>query len=101
MLILKGLNLSNRNWNSNQYKQWRISVYQRDKFRCRWPSCRSNKKLNAHHILEWSTNPLLRFNVQNGITLCGKHHTMVTGKESHYSVFLSQLLERRTGKRGR
>ena len=84
--------MSNRNWNSKEYKNWRISVYRRDSFMCRWPNCRSKNKLNAHHIMQWADNPLLRFNRRNGITLCKKHHKLVTGKESYYAVFLGRLL---------
>lgn len=86
--------MSNRNWNSKEYKKWRLSVYRRDKFRCRWPNCRAKNKLNAHHILGWADNPLLRLNLNNGITLCKKHHHMITGQESYYAEFLSKLLER-------
>jgi len=90
--------LSNRNWNSKQYKKWRISVYRRDNFQCRWPQCKSKRRLNAHHIFGWSKHPLLRFEKNNGITLCYKHHKMVTGKEDHYSSFFMKLI-RKNGKK--
>jgi hypothetical protein len=70
-----------------------MSVYQRDKFKCRWPDCQSRNKINAHHILNWAQYPLLRFNIKNGITLCRKHHKFVTGKESDYANFLFKILE--------
>lgn len=90
--------MSNRNWNSREYKKWRLSIYRRDKFICKWPNCRSRKRLNAHHIMEWSTYPLLRFNIKNGITLCAKHHRLITGNETYYADFLAKLLDRKKRK---
>ena len=84
--------MSNRDWYNPQYKKWRLDVYHRDKFKCCWPNCKCKTKLNAHHILDWSRYPLLRFNVNNGITLCKKHHKIVTGRESYYVEFLSGLI---------
>lgn len=89
---IKGVKLSKRNWNSKEYKRWRISVYRRDKFKCKWPNCRCSKKLNAHHILSWAKYPSVRFEVTNGITLCKKHHALITGQESHFAEFLSKLI---------
>lgn len=31
-------------------------------------------KLEAHHILPWSQFPQLRYNINNGISLCHFHH---------------------------
>lgn len=52
--------------------QWRISVWRRDRFKCQ--KCGSNKKLNAHHILNHKTHKELRYDVNNGITLCEDCH---------------------------
>ena len=87
-----------RRFSSVKYKAWRLSVYKRDNFKCRWPRCKSNHGLNAHHITRWVDSVALRFNTSNGITLCCKHHKMVTGKESYYAVFLSGLLRKYKGK---
>lgn len=84
-----------RNWQDPKYKKWRLDVYRRDKFRCRWPNCSCKKHINAHHILNWAEYPLLRFEVDNGITLCKRHHTVVTGQEDKYVQFLIKLLPRK------
>jgi predicted restriction endonuclease len=79
-----------RNFNDPNYKEWRKQVYKRDNHKCQWPGCNSNKKLNAHHIKTWSEFPSLRFIIDNGITLCYKHHKMIRGLESYYeAVFIS------------
>jgi hypothetical protein len=76
--------MEQRNWDDPEYKAWRLAVYKRDKFTCRFSGCRSTRGINAHHIRRWADFPELRFVVSNGITLCKKHHGLVTGKEDDY-----------------
>lgn len=61
-----------------EYKAWRKAVYERDNFECR--RCGTNKDLHAHHIKEFSKYEALRYVVDNGITLCRKHHGEVHGR---------------------
>lgn len=81
-----------RNYADPQYKNWIKSVYKRDNFTCQWPGCRSNIKLNAHHIYRWSDFPGLRFHLDNGITLCKFHHDGIKGLEDSYSQFFTKLV---------
>jgi predicted restriction endonuclease len=81
-----------RNFKDPQYQKWRKDVYTRDKFQCRWPNCNNTKKLNAHHIKTWAQYPGLRFNINNGITLCKYHHDMIKGMEEEYSYSLFMIL---------
>jgi hypothetical protein len=81
-----------RDYNDPQYKKFRNEVKNRDNRTCKWPSCRCKKKLNIHHILPWAKFPLLRFIVSNGITLCKKHHKVVTGKELQFAPMLAGLI---------
>jgi hypothetical protein len=57
------------------YKEWRLSVFERDKFSCQ--CCGDNKggNLNAHHLdgYDWCIEK--RLDVENGITLCEGCHT--------------------------
>jgi 5-methylcytosine-specific restriction endonuclease McrA len=58
--------------NTAQYKEWRMSVFRRDKFRCVLCGYRSVKKrdIRADHIKPFSKFPELRFVISNGRTLC-------------------------------
>lgn len=61
---------------SAQYVEWRKKVFERDDFRCVLCLKRGGD-IHAHHILFFSTNPDLRFNLGNGITLCKSCHINV------------------------
>lgn len=60
--------------NNPEYKQWRYQVYKRDRYVCRIGNTECIGKLEAHHILSWRDYPELRYNINNGITLCRTHH---------------------------
>ena len=62
-----------------EYIQWRKAVYHRDNCTCQCCGRRSHKgatlTLNAHHIANWKDNEDLRYDVDNGVTLCSECHT--------------------------
>lgn len=52
---------------------WREKVYKRDNYTC--VSCGENKRyLNAHHLSSFSSFPEVRYEVDNGATLCRDCH---------------------------
>ncbi len=59
--------------NSSEYKLWRNSVFERDGFTCIWCG-QHGGNLEADHIQLFSTNPELRFAIDNGRTLCVSCH---------------------------
>ena len=84
-----------RDFDDPIYKKWRVDVYKRDKFTCQMPGCKRNKNLNAHHIQKWASASMLRYDVDNGITLCSACHKSITGKESHYASYFTQLINKK------
>jgi len=58
---------------SREYGEWRKAVFERDDYRCYDCGARG-VKLEADHILPFSNYPRLRFDVQNGRTLCKECH---------------------------
>jgi len=60
--------------NSYKYKEWREAVFQRDNYTCQCCGDKTGHNLEAHHIENFSDHNVLRFNVDNGITLCKKCH---------------------------
>lgn len=62
-----------RDRNSAEYAEWRRLVFERDGFQCQ--VCEKiGGKLNAHHIKPFAKYKELRFEVDNGITLCEECH---------------------------
>lgn len=57
---------------SKQYSEWRMEVYRRDHFRCVMCGYRSKKPkdIRADHIKPFCLYPELRFDLNNGRTLC-------------------------------
>lgn len=72
--LLKRFNDDAKDRRSSAYFAWRKEVWLRDNFTCKIanPDCKG--RIEAHHILGWASHPELRFNINNGITLCRFHH---------------------------
>jgi len=64
--------LENRIRKTAEYALWRIAVFTRDNFTCVW--CGSKKNIEADHIKPFAYFPELRFDVNNGRTLCRECH---------------------------
>ncbi len=84
-----------RDYNDPAYKQFRTEVLKRDKFTCQMCNKKGKRVwLNVHHIMKWSSASTLRYDPDNGITLCRDCHKDVTGKESHYIEYFSEKIRR-------
>ena len=63
---------------SGKYKEWRTSVFERDNYTCVICGSKSTAgnriELNADHIKQFATHPELRFDLDNGRTLCVDCH---------------------------
>ena len=56
-----------------RHRKWRDEVKDRDKV-CQ--ICGGKKRLAAHHLYDWSHYIDKRYDVDNGILLCGRHHNI-------------------------
>jgi 5-methylcytosine-specific restriction endonuclease McrA len=56
------------------YKQWRKSVFERDNFSCRECGMK-DVYLTAHHVKSFAYHPGLRYDLDNGLTLCEPCHS--------------------------
>ena len=54
-------------------EEWAKKVIERDNYVCQ--TCSSTYKLCAHHVKTWKDYPELRFDLNNGITLCHSCHS--------------------------
>jgi len=67
---------------SSQYKQWRRDVFIRDEFTCH--ECgKKHIYITAHHIKSFTHFPELRFDTNNGITLCEECHSKTDNYKGH------------------
>lgn len=63
--------------NSLIAKEWSEAVKEKDGKKC--TKCEAVKGLHAHHIIPWKDREELRFDVNNGTTLCRSCHAKLEG----------------------
>ena len=56
-----------------EYKKWRKDVFARDCYTCQDCGVKG-VYIHAHHIKEWAKFPELRYDLNNGVTLCETCH---------------------------
>jgi 5-methylcytosine-specific restriction endonuclease McrA len=56
------------------FKRWRKAVFQKDNYTCKKCGDNQGGNLEAHHIKSFALHPELRYDVNNGLTLCKKCH---------------------------
>lgn len=82
--------------NSVFSRNWRKAVYERDNYTCQKCGLRSKKGksviLNADHIKPWSLFPELRFNINNGRTLCIDCHRNTETFGSRTSIVRQKII---------
>lgn len=69
-----GISPENRRLRSSlEYRLWRKSVFERDRWTCIWCGYKGTH-IEADHIKRWADFPELRFAIDNGRTLCKPCH---------------------------
>ena len=74
-----------RNRTGNSYTKWQVAVISRDLATCRHCGVKGTE-LHAHHVKSWKEHPELRFDVDNGLTLCYSCHWKVHTAENENPV---------------
>lgn len=59
---------------STRYKEWRKAVFERDNYTCVWCGDNKGNNLNADHIKPFAYYEELRYEINNGRTLCHDCH---------------------------
>lgn len=76
--------------NNRNYKNWREKVFERDGYMCQ--GCKQfGGYLQAHHIKGWTEYPELRYEINNGQTLCGNCHNFT--KKSNMEMALCLVIK--------
>lgn len=86
------IKLSDRKLHDPLVKQWRMEVKKRDNFSCRIADIKCNGRLEVHHILRWADYPELRYEINNGITLCHYHHPRKVVEEKRLVPTFQELV---------
>lgn len=71
--------------NNTYYKEWIKKVFQRDNYTCQCCGKRGGN-LNAHHLYNFAEYENLRYEIDNGITLCPQCH-LVNYPNSFHSIY--------------
>ena len=82
---------TNKDRRSSAYRDWRLNVYKRDGYKCKMDNnCKG--RIEAHHILSFTDYPELRYDINNGITLCHLHHPRKRVDEANLSPYFQKLV---------
>ena len=74
------------------YKQWSKCVKSRDFWKCKISNKDCSGKVVAHHILPWAKFPELRYEINNGITLCHTHHPKKRNDEIIFAPVFQKMV---------
>ena len=77
---------------SPKYKEWRKSVCDRDKWKCKINNQDCSGRLEVHHILGFTDYPELRYEINNGIALCHAHHPRKRAEEKQLIQIFTELV---------
>lgn len=71
--------------NNTYYKEWKRKIFERDNYTCQCCG-KHGGNLNAHHLYNFSEYKDLRYDINNGITLCEKCH-LINYSGSFHAIY--------------
>lgn len=74
------------------HREWSKSVKNRDSWKCKINNNDCDGRMEAHHILGWTKYPELRYEINNGITLCHAHHPRKRAEEARLAPVFQGLI---------
>ncbi len=89
---LKRFNNDQKDRRSSAYVTWRRRVRSRDLCKCRIGNGDCSGRIEVHHILGYTEYPELRYEVNNGITLCHFHHPKTKQASVESISFFTNLI---------
>lgn len=87
--------IKNARRDGNINKLWAKSIYSKDNYTCQCCS-KYGGTLNAHHKENYATNPSLRTDIDNGVTLCDTCHRafhQIYGKSNNTEEQLNEFIQ--------
>lgn len=72
--------------------EWKRKCKERDSYLCRLVNETCKDQLEVHHILSYTKYPELRYEINNGITLCHHHHPRKKTEETRLSTYFKELI---------
>lgn len=82
------------------HKTWSKEVKNRDGWKCKVANSDCLGRMESHHILSWKDHPELRYNLNNGITLCHYHHPRKREDEERLTPTYRKLIDDYTKVKG-
>lgn len=86
------LKISEKKHLCGKYREWMKSVKKRDNWKCKISNEDCKGRLESHHILNWVEYPELRYQTNNGITLCHAHHPRKRAEEKRLIPIFMELV---------
>jgi len=77
---------------SPAHRYWSRQVKNRDGWKCKIANGNCSGRVESHHILGWKEYPELRYEINNGITLCHAHHPRKRAEEKRLSPYFQSLV---------
>ena len=88
-----GVKLENQRFRvTSEYREFIKKVLDRDKNHCKINNTDCSGPIEVHHILNSMDYPELRYDTNNGITLCQRHHPRGRKKEEELKIYFRNLL---------